>query len=603
MKNKNHNINLLTILTLLLMSTMGYAQSTISGSISDNHGNPLGFANIFIENTFDGTSSNDDGTFSFTTNATGNQVLVADFLGYEQSKQSITIQDVAVHVDFVLKEVFNKLKAVTVTAGAFEASDEKKVSVLKPLDIVTTAGAMGDISNALQTLPGTTTVGESGRLFVRGGSSDETQTYIDGMHVPVAYTSGTPNTAVRGRFNPFMFKGTVFNTGGYSAEYGQALSSVLLLNTNDFEVKERIDISLMTIGAGLSGTKIWDKTAITASLDYTNLTPYFKIVKHRFKIINPWESINGAISFRQKTGKTGMFKLYATKNNSKSGVEVFDFYTTDHTNNFDAKNDNLFINGSWKGALNDKWLLKTGISYTKDINDNRFGAKNLSNTFSELHYKINTSYFLNPKLTLKMGGEQFHVSNHEKIYEKTINDNISAGFVEANIYLSQKLVLRAGGRVEYVSSLDKVNWSPRFSTAYKVNDQSQFSFAAGKFYQNPMDKYRFQTRNLDFESANHYILNYQIEKNKRLIRTEVYYKSYQNLFKFDSPYDTKTYRQNGNGYATGLDVFYRDMTSIKNSKFWISYSYLISERDYLDFPNQATPDFVAKHHVSLVYKY
>ena len=80
-----------------------------------------------------------------------------------------------------------------------------------------------DIIAALQTLPGTQTVGESGRLFVRGGESDETQTFVDGIRVAQPYGATTQNIPTRGRFSPFLFSGISFSTGGYSAEYSEAL--------------------------------------------------------------------------------------------------------------------------------------------------------------------------------------------------------------------------------------------------------------------------------------------------------------------------------------------------------------------------------------------
>ncbi|RLD60566.1 MAG: TonB-dependent receptor, partial [Bacteroidetes bacterium] len=131
------------------------------------------------------------------------------------------------NLDFVLKEKPNSLNSINITAGVFEASDEKKGVALKPLDIVTTASSVGDIYGALRTLPGVQTVGEDGRLFVRGGESYETKNFIDGMLVQNsnAYSSSMPDLPSRGRFSPSLFKGTSFNSGAYSAEYGQALSS------------------------------------------------------------------------------------------------------------------------------------------------------------------------------------------------------------------------------------------------------------------------------------------------------------------------------------------------------------------------------------------
>ena len=102
---------------------------------------------------------------------------------------------------------------VVITAGAFEASDEKKAVILNSIDIVTTAGATADIAGALNTLPGTQAVGEEGRLFVRGGAAYETRTFIDGLFVQNPYNASVPNLPARGRFSPFLFKGTSFSTG------------------------------------------------------------------------------------------------------------------------------------------------------------------------------------------------------------------------------------------------------------------------------------------------------------------------------------------------------------------------------------------------------
>jgi hypothetical protein len=102
-----------------------------------------------------------------------------------------------------LKESVTSLDAVVITAGTFEAGDKARVSVLKPLDIVTTAGAAGDIIGALTTLPGTQTVGEDGRLFVRGGEANETQTFVDGMRVAQPYGPTANNTPTEVVFHLF----------------------------------------------------------------------------------------------------------------------------------------------------------------------------------------------------------------------------------------------------------------------------------------------------------------------------------------------------------------------------------------------------------------
>jgi len=122
-----------------------------------------------------------------------------------------------------------ELKAVVISTGSFEASDKKKGAVLTDIDVVTTPSANGDVTAAFKSLPGAQQVGESEGLFVRGGTATESKIFIDGTQVNNFFYSGTTGVAQRGRFNPFLFKGTVFSTGGYSALYGQALSSALIL--------------------------------------------------------------------------------------------------------------------------------------------------------------------------------------------------------------------------------------------------------------------------------------------------------------------------------------------------------------------------------------
>ena len=196
-----------------------FAQTTISGNVKDAKGQPIQGANVFLDGTYDGASSIDDGSFSFTTMESGDQVLTVSMLSFETF---IFFGDVTTMKNFPIKlrEDVNSLDTVVISAGTFEASDNSKVSVLKPLDVVTTASALGDFVGALQTLPGTTTVAEDGRLFVRGGDANETQIFIDGIRVFTPYTPTTNNVPTRGRYSPFLFDGITFSTGGYSAEYG-----------------------------------------------------------------------------------------------------------------------------------------------------------------------------------------------------------------------------------------------------------------------------------------------------------------------------------------------------------------------------------------------
>ncbi|TYA90827.1 TonB-dependent receptor plug domain-containing protein, partial [Seonamhaeicola marinus] len=233
--------------------------------------------------------SNNIGEFSFTTTEKGTQTLVISYLAYETHTM---IGDVSYmkNVIIELKEDVSALDAVVLSAGTFSAGDNSKVNALKPLDVVTTASALGDFVGALQTLPGTSTVAEDGRLFVRGGDANETQIFIDGIRVFTPYTPTTNNAPTRGRYSPFLFDGITFSTGGYSAEYGQALSSVLLLNTVNEPDQEKTDIGIMSVGATLGNTQKWKQSSLSVNGSYINLAPYVALFPDRNDWKKPFET-------------------------------------------------------------------------------------------------------------------------------------------------------------------------------------------------------------------------------------------------------------------------------------------------------------------------
>jgi len=587
-----------------------YAQGLISGKVSGKEG-ALPGASVYLEGTYDGTSTNDKGEFSFKTAKTGKAILIVSFIGFEPANKEIVLSGVPIKIDIKLEEAFNKLDAVTITAGTFEASDKKRANILTPLDMITTAGAMGDVYGALQTLPGTTTNGESGKLFVKGGDSEESQTFIDGSLVLSPYSSAAPNMSVRGRFNPFMFKGTIFSTGGYSAEYGQALSSVLLLNTNDMPEEEQLDISIMSVGLGLAGTKLWKTGAVTATLDYNNLAPYMMVIPQDYNWVKYPSNAQGAISLRQKTGKTGMFKLYSNYTNSKYTISQEDLNHEGKSYDYALSNDNYFVNASWKSSLGPKWNIASAASFTNNKDDVGYDTISINKLLKGAHVKNVFTNFYNDKITFHLGAE-FFTKTYSQKYQTSLNtitskytNNTVSAFTEAEIYLSSKFITRIGTRFEYSDYLKKANLVPRISMAYKVSKSGQFSLAYGWFYQDPTDDYLLYTNQLDYERADHYTISYQTSKNDRTFRAEIYYKDYKALAKLNSDafYLPTSYSNSGYGYAKGVDIFWRDKKTIKNGDYWISYSYIDTKRDYRNYPAEVVPGFASKHNFAAVYKH
>ena len=617
----------LSILLLTVFSV--HAQVKISGMVKDARGKKVIGASITLKDTYDGTTSDSSGNYSFITTETGAHILSATSIGFSTVNQNITIDKLPISINFSIKEEINELKAVTVSAGSFAAGDSKRaVVVLSSIDVATVGGGNADITSAIKTLPGAQQVGEQEGLFVRGGAGYETKQFIDGSLVNNPYFASVPDIASRGRFLPFLFKGTVFSTGGYSALYGEALSSAVILESIDLPEKTAANASLSPLFVG-AGIQHLDKKKVSSwgvNYGYTNLIAYFNIVKQTPDFFKMPELHNGDANFRIKTKSGGMVKYYTTFGTSDLGLRRPDIDSSVLKDAFRIKNINWYNNLSWRENLGNGWKMNLGSSFStnKDnLTQQLQDQKNMPQYFNQdkqwLYYKNFTGERMDnlaqvkavfeKKFTglnaIRFGGEYWNSVSKSKFFDSSykLKDNLEALFAETDIYLTNNLAAKLGARFEHSSVIDKVNLAPRLSIAYKVGEGASVSAAYGIFYQKPENSQLFYTQNLGYTRATHYIVNYQRISNDRIFRVEAYYKKYNDLVK-TVPVNLyyNNYNNSGSGYARGAELFFRDKKTIKNLDYWLSYSYLDTRRDYLNYPGQLQPNFAANNTVSLVVK-
>ena len=608
------------IFFFIVFAKTSIAQVMISGTVKDNKGKALRGSSITLKDSYDGAVSDSLGKFSFKTFEKGKFLVEAKMIDYSPLTKEINITNENITINFNLKEELNELKAITITAGSFEAGDRKRAAtVLSSLDIVTTANANADITGAVKTLPGAQQIGEQEGLFVRGGAGYETKQFIDGTYVNNPFLTGAQDIATRGRFSPFLFKGTVFSTGGYSALYGQALSSALILESIDLpeRTEASASVSSVFVGAGIQNLSANKKSSYGFNYGYTNLLPYFKIVKQQpdYFTVPAFHNLDG--NFRIKT-KTGMIKFYTQYNSADLGLRRPNIDDANLKNAFGVNNTNWYNNISWKDFLGNGWRINVAGSYSTNTDHLLQEIQNQNNTKTTtgLSYIDNSNFTINQTANVsqlktvvekklggisyvRFGGEYWHSYLKSKYnnLSTTLNDNLFAGFAESDIYISNSFVAKVGTRVEHSSILNKWNFAPRISLAYKVGKEAQMSFAYGDFYQKPENIYLFNTKNFTYTKATHYILNYSKMNQFYTFRIEGFYKKYQDLVK-----TYPTYNNDGSGYAQGIELFWRDKKTFKNVDYWLSYSYLDTKRDFNNYPTQLQPNFAANHTASLVVK-
>ena len=592
------------LIAIFFSTIISFFQTTISGKIVDEKNKPVPNANVYVEGTYDGVTTGTLGEFSFSTSAKGEQTLVISALSFEP-KQLAIVMKIYQSQTIILKRNLTELNEVLITAGTLEAGAKSRVSVLKPLDILTTAGNPGDIVSALQTLPGTQVVGESGRLFVRGGEANETQTFIDGIRVAQPYLQTANNVPTRSTFSPLLFKGTTFSTGGYSAEYGEALSSILVMNTIDEPDLEKTEISLMTVGLGVGNTQKWNKNSFSINANYINLQPYQSLMPDNINWIKPYESIGGESVFRHNFER-GILKIYASFAAATFDLEQDDINFPNKLRNINT-NTNFYTNSSYKGRFANNWKVFVGLSYGYFNNKGSYDVIDYAASENAIHSKLTITKPISDAVKTSFGADYFYTNFNEDIFNfsNQYNSNIFAAFSETDVLFTNNLIAKVGFRFSKNYLLNESSISPRLALAYKVAKNKQFSMAYGNFDQAPKSDYLKYAINLQSEKAQHYILNYEFNKDRQIFKAEVYYKKYDNLIKYDTnlPVYASNYDNSGSGYAKGLELFWRDSKNIKNLEYWISYSFIDTKREYQNFPKAVTPNFVADHTMSLVSKY
>ncbi|HEX8316153.1 MAG TPA: TonB-dependent receptor [Flavisolibacter sp.] len=619
------------LLLYFINITILKAQTEVSGFVKDNKGKPIPSASITIKDSYDGGVSDSTGKFKFITTEKGQKTMVITAVGYKGFEQALNLDLPVAPFAFSMKEEFDEMKAVVITAGTFEASDRKRAAaILTSLDVVTTASANGDITGALKTLPGAQQVGETEGLFVRGGTAAETKIFIDGTLVNRFFFSAGPNIAGYGRFNPFLFKGTVFSTGGYSALYGQALSSAVILESIDLPEQTSASLGITVLSGDVGYQRLNKKKTASwgFNYNYTNLGLAFGLIKQRQEYFNVPAFHNAEGNFRIKTSAAGMLKYYGTFSTNKLGFTTPSLDAPNYLERFSLKNVYHYHNLSWKDRLGSMWKVAAGVSYTNNKDDMAGSLQDQLKkdvTLSGLEFKNfgleRRGSYVNGKLvfdrrlkglsSIRFGTEYNYsddpsvfTDNNNNRYNSELTQHTTALFAESDIYVTNAIAAKVGGRLENSSYLEKVNVAPRISLAYKLSKESQASLAYGIFYQNPETQYLPTASALDFAKATHYIAQYQKTSSLRVFRVEAFYKKYDQLIKTGmlNGRDGVAINSNGFGDAKGFEFFLRDKKTIKDFDYWVSYSFLDTKRDFLNFPSAIRPNFAAKHTASLVMK-
>jgi hypothetical protein len=582
------------IVTLLMMVCQMTAQTTITGTVTDGH-TPLPAANVFILGTIDGCLTDTLGRFSFKTTKTGQVTLKVTYMGYNDYTRTADVDELH-NIDIRMQERATSISEIVVTASTFSFGKSENFKTMDALDVVMAGNSCGDVVAALQSLPGTQKVGEDGKLYVRGGESDECQTFVNGMHVLVPYSTNTEDTAVRGRFSPFLFKGINFSLGGYGGEYGQALSAVLPMETTDLATSDKFGVSASLVDWNIGGTKVFGNSALSFNAALTSMGLYDQLFTQRQDYTRPYRKLAGEMQYKKEYRRGDILKSYVGYDLTSVGVH-------EGERNISLKEHNIYANLTYKTSIGRGSTLFAGIANStvwNRIDDAVTAGDHYRNYRSEIHLKTELHKVVNERLKLQAGIEDYirHSTLTFAPHHYHLSYNIFGAHADAQLRLIPKLFLNLSTRTEMMRG----SWllMPRATLSYIPNKQWQLSLVTGRYSQTATDDNLAQSNyTLGQSTADHAILSIQYRSTSSLLRIEPYYKRYHHLPLMQQG----IWSPDGYGTSRGVDVYVEDHSISPRLTTTLAYSLNDSERMYRDYTKPCIPDFASRHNLRLSLKY
>jgi len=481
---------------MLIISITSFSQSgVIRGFVYEKEtGEPVIFANVLLQGTSFGASTDVNGYYVISKVPPGSYTLRATNLGYDSLQIPVTVRaDEIIDENLFLSKAAYTLQTVDVTATRQEMRTQTRTSVIKvtPKEInqIPAVGGQADLAQYLQVLPGVIFTGDQGgQLYIRGGSPIQNKVLLDGMVIYNPFHS----IGLFSVFDTDILRNVEVYTGGFGAEHGGRISSIMDLTTRDGN-KKRLSGK---IGANTFGANFLLEGPISRQTEENpNSTSFIFSLKNSYleessKIFYDYIDTAGLpFNYLDMYGK---FSLNAA-NGSK--VNVFGFNFTDRVNNFKALSD-----FSWKamGAGtniivipgNSPVLIEGTFAYSDyEITLEEKSSPARTSKINGFNMGLNFTYFQG-KNELEYGIEMlgfktdyFYLTSTNESIEQEENTTELGVFAKYKINTG-KFIIEPGFRLQWYASLSNISPEPRLAMKYNATDRLRLKFATGLYSQN-----------------------------------------------------------------------------------------------------------------------
>ena len=232
--------NLLILLLLFLCGTLPAKKIYLRGYVLDNNNRGIDLANIQVKGTSQGTSTNEQGFYELRLEATDTFHVVYSCIGYETKEYKFAATEDVINATKILPSTSTQLESVEIRAFQRQTNTMQGIDTEKFRMMPDASG--GNLESMLSSFAGVNSTNElSSQYSVRGGSYDENSVYVNNIEVyrPLLVRAGQQEGL--SFINPDLVDKVQFSAGGFSAKYGDKMSSVLDVT---YKIPEHFESSL-----------------------------------------------------------------------------------------------------------------------------------------------------------------------------------------------------------------------------------------------------------------------------------------------------------------------------------------------------------------------
>lgn len=622
---------------------------SICGTVRDHlSGEPLAFANVYLENTTLGTNTDADGNFNLQADFTDSPELIVSYIGYQKSSTDLSVLPTEC-LDLDLEYLSYDENMVVVreylTDGISLRNQGEYTEIQPEVSGILPGQAETDVLQSIQFLPGINSPdGTAGNLNIRGSTSDQNLILWENMPVyHAAHYFGMISA-----FNPFITNRVRVWRGGFGARYGGRIGGVIDMSSPD-KVEEP------EFGVGLNGLSLYtygslplaeDKITLSFSMrrSYADVwqTPAFNNFTQRIHQgvllqIPTGNSIPDNIRISSKflffdTNAKLSYRISDRSQVSLAAIYAHNDFTssTDDTNVERTLRDSFFLDNlglslQWKQRWSERWSSDFSIAFTDFNKDysylllrrnnipNRQGVKN--NSIEETRATAVTQYALPKGHRFSFGWEMskykvdYLITNVEGSLSGSSGEIIPASSINsvfANFAHKKdsRTGIEVGVRFTDFDRSDKLYFAPRFRFWHRLRPALTFSATAGRYFQYISQLTDIQVNAIGIETpiwvlggtdnvpvlkSDQAQLGLLFQKNRWRIDAQFYMKENSGQTSLATGFsdDFESRFNIGTNFIKGFDLLVKKKWN--NYQSWISYAWMDAESRFPTFFDEVFP--------------